>query len=278
MSTERQRPYLDRATLEAQRPQPGRYRHYKGQLYEVLGSSLHSETLQVMVVYRALYGDGNLWVRPRSMFLSDVEVDGATVPRFAPLTAGEPSSEQRRALLDAGLDLIAERGFPSAAAADIEARAGADAGTFVAAFPDEGTWITAAFEHMFERRIDEYRAAVEAVPAADRSIETAVDTLVGFFANSTWAAFLELFMAARAHPDLHDELRATTTAADRRIGALLPELLGASSATLPEPALGLMMLWFDGLALGLFVTDGLFDEAAIQAMAELLKGALRGEG
>jgi len=60
----------------------GRYRHYKGNDYEVIGSARHSETEEQMVVYRKLYGDGSLWVRPLAMFLEDVTVDGKQIPRF----------------------------------------------------------------------------------------------------------------------------------------------------------------------------------------------------
>ncbi|PHQ15210.1 DUF1653 domain-containing protein [Marinobacter profundi] len=62
---------------------PGRYRHYKGQDYEVLGVARHSETEEQMVVYRCLYGDFSLWVRPLSMFLETVDVAGEQVPRFS---------------------------------------------------------------------------------------------------------------------------------------------------------------------------------------------------
>ncbi|MBD3658567.1 DUF1653 domain-containing protein [Marinobacter sp.] len=62
---------------------PGRYRHYKGQDYEVLGVARHSETEEQMVVYRCLYGDFSLWVRPLSMFLETVNVAGEQVPRFS---------------------------------------------------------------------------------------------------------------------------------------------------------------------------------------------------
>ena len=62
---------------------PGRYRHFKGNEYEVLFTARHSETEEEMVVYRALYGEGGLWVRPMGMFLENVTVDGKTVPRFA---------------------------------------------------------------------------------------------------------------------------------------------------------------------------------------------------
>lgn len=62
--------------------QPGKYRHYKGKEYEVIGLAKHSETLEDLVVYKALYGDGQMWVRPVKMFEEFVEVDGKKVPRF----------------------------------------------------------------------------------------------------------------------------------------------------------------------------------------------------
>lgn len=61
---------------------PGRYRHFKGNEYEVIGVARHSETLEETVVYRALYGDGGLWVRPAAMWTEQVERDGYCGPRF----------------------------------------------------------------------------------------------------------------------------------------------------------------------------------------------------
>lgn len=61
----------------------GRYRHYKGNDYEVLGVAKHSEDESLLVVYRPLYGEGGLWVRPLSMFTETVDVNGKQVPRFA---------------------------------------------------------------------------------------------------------------------------------------------------------------------------------------------------
>ena len=61
---------------------PGRYRHFKGNEYEVLGVARHSETREEMVVYRALYGEFGLWVRPASMWNETVERDGRTFRRF----------------------------------------------------------------------------------------------------------------------------------------------------------------------------------------------------
>ncbi|MDA8412831.1 MAG: DUF1653 domain-containing protein [Desulfobacteraceae bacterium] len=61
----------------------GRYRHYKGNDYQVIGIARHSETEEGMVVYRQLYGDGSMWVRPLVMFVEDVMVDGQQKPRFS---------------------------------------------------------------------------------------------------------------------------------------------------------------------------------------------------
>ncbi|MBN2095191.1 MAG: DUF1653 domain-containing protein [Candidatus Aenigmarchaeota archaeon] len=66
---------------------PGRYRHYKGNFYEVLGTGRHSETLEEVVIYQAEYdskefGNNAIWVRPKEMFLELVEVNGKKVPRF----------------------------------------------------------------------------------------------------------------------------------------------------------------------------------------------------
>ncbi|MGL6078184.1 DUF1653 domain-containing protein [Methyloversatilis discipulorum] len=61
---------------------PGRYRHYKGGEYEVVGVARHSETLEPMVLYRPLYNDSGLWVRPYDMFVGLVEIDGVPQLRF----------------------------------------------------------------------------------------------------------------------------------------------------------------------------------------------------
>lgn len=68
---------------------PGRYRHFKGNEYEVVGVAKHSETLEEYVVYRALYGEGSLWVRPASMWNETVERDGKTYQRFTYISEDE---------------------------------------------------------------------------------------------------------------------------------------------------------------------------------------------
>lgn len=66
----------------AQTLRPGRYRHFKGKEYELLFLATHSETLEPMVVYRALYGERGIWVRPAAMWDEEIERDGRTVRRF----------------------------------------------------------------------------------------------------------------------------------------------------------------------------------------------------
>ena len=71
---------------------PGLYRHYKGMLYEVLDTVRHSETLEPMTLYRALYGERGLWVRPAAMFAEEVVIDGVRQARFAKVQeAARPS-------------------------------------------------------------------------------------------------------------------------------------------------------------------------------------------
>ena len=60
----------------------GIYEHYKGNRYEVIDTVRHSETEELMVLYRTMYGDENLWVRPYTMFFEELEIDGKLVPRF----------------------------------------------------------------------------------------------------------------------------------------------------------------------------------------------------
>ena len=74
---------MKRVVQNPTQPIVGTYRHYKGQRYRVLGTAQHSETLELLVVYQALYGKHGLWVRPATMFCETVDLDGKQVPRFA---------------------------------------------------------------------------------------------------------------------------------------------------------------------------------------------------
>ncbi|PCH61832.1 MAG: hypothetical protein COC19_04035 [SAR86 cluster bacterium] len=70
----------------------GKYRHFKGNLYQVIDIARHSENQEEFVVYRALYGEGGLWIRPLSMFVETIERDGVQMKRFALIEATELDS------------------------------------------------------------------------------------------------------------------------------------------------------------------------------------------
>jgi hypothetical protein len=82
--------------LEKTEIEPGRYRHFKGGEYEVIGTALHSETLEPMVVYRALYGEYGLWVRPAAMWNETIERDGKRLRRFEKIDAGSCSEQTKK--------------------------------------------------------------------------------------------------------------------------------------------------------------------------------------
>lgn len=81
-----------RTVEQAIQPAIGIYRHYKGQRYRVLGTARHSESLESLVVYQALYGECGLWVRPAAMFCETFELDGKATPasRWNSLTTSQP--------------------------------------------------------------------------------------------------------------------------------------------------------------------------------------------
>jgi hypothetical protein len=87
----------DRETKPDPEIQPGIYRHYKGNLYQVISSVRHSETREVLTLYRALYGAHGLWVRPSAMFSETVIVDGTPVSRFVQIEAESSASSTNRA-------------------------------------------------------------------------------------------------------------------------------------------------------------------------------------
>lgn len=82
----------------------GRYRHFKGKPYEVIGIARHSETEEPMVVYRALYGEGGLWTRPASMWNEEVTRDGKTYRRAVFLCGGDGSGKRSDGQLQSVLD------------------------------------------------------------------------------------------------------------------------------------------------------------------------------
>ena len=71
----------------------GKYRHFKGNEYLLVGIAKHSETLEDMVVYQAMYGERGIWVRPLAMFEEEIERDGRTFRRFSPISSEEAEKE-----------------------------------------------------------------------------------------------------------------------------------------------------------------------------------------
>ena len=88
--------------------QPGRYRHFKGNMYEVIGIAKHSETEEPMVVYRALYGEGGLWVRPADMWNEQITRNGKTYHRFYRLDRIERIEKYERLFDEAATSLDPE--------------------------------------------------------------------------------------------------------------------------------------------------------------------------
>ena len=86
MSTEKLPPLIE--------TRPGIYRHYKNLMYEVLGTVRHSETLEPMTLYRALYGERGLWVRPAAMFEEEVVIEGVRQARFTRISESTPAQSQ----------------------------------------------------------------------------------------------------------------------------------------------------------------------------------------
>ena len=72
---------------------PGVYKHYKGNLYEVICTAKHTETMEDLVVYKALYGERGTWIRPLCMFTENIELDGEAIPRFQFIEESDSSQD-----------------------------------------------------------------------------------------------------------------------------------------------------------------------------------------
>lgn len=82
--------------------QLGFYRHYKGQLYQVIGTAKHSETYEDMALYIPQYGDGGYWVRPLQMFKESITINGVEIPRFKFLQSHAPADSAHHSISDQG--------------------------------------------------------------------------------------------------------------------------------------------------------------------------------
>ncbi len=118
-------------------------------------------------------------------------------------TQAERSAATRTKLLDATAACLAETGYSRTSTSDICRRAGVSRGAMLHHFPSKAVLVAAACEHVFDHRVEEFRAAMAGVPEGDDRLEAAIDVLWELFRGDTFAAWYELIVAGRTDPDLH---------------------------------------------------------------------------
>ncbi len=170
-------------------------------------------------------------------------------------TQAERSAATRAKLLDATAASLAELGYSRTSTSDICRRAGVSRGAMLHHFPSKAVLVAAACEHVFQHRVDEFRAAMAKVPEGDNRLEAAIDVLWDLFRSDTFAAWYELIVAGRTDPDLHPHvalvagrLAETVRETWNELFVLPPDtppLIVAQFATAPI----LMFAVLDGLAL-----------------------------
>lgn len=184
----------------------------------------------------------------------------------------------RAALLDAALECLVEQGYAATTTIEVARRAGVSRGAQLHHFPTKARLLTAAVEHLFERRNAEFRKAfADAEPGADR-LDTAIDLLWSMFRGPTFVAWLELWVAAR-----HDaDLRAAVLEVDRRFGhdshATFTELFPPGEGDDPmghEVAHGFAFALMDGLALRALVPHDHDHDAPPERIVDALKSIAR---
>src|SRR3954469_8080644 len=117
-------------------------------------------------------------------------------------TQAERTAETTAKLLDATAECLAELGYARTSTTEICRRAGVSRGAMLHHFPSKAVLVAAACEHIFDRRVEEFRVAIAAVPAGGDRIGAAIDITWGMFKSDTFAAWYELIMAGRTDPDL----------------------------------------------------------------------------
>jgi AcrR family transcriptional regulator len=141
-----------------------------------------------------------------------------------PRTQAERRATTRAALLDATVACLAELGYTGTTTTEIVRRAGVSRGAQVHHFPTKQALVVAAIDHLLERRLEEYAKAFAELPDDRRDPGTALDLLWPMFTGPTFAAWLELVVAARTDAALKAELRSVTARFDQRVGALFADL------------------------------------------------------
>jgi AcrR family transcriptional regulator len=169
-------------------------------------------------------------------------------------TQAQRSAETRTKLLDATAAGLAEHGYAHISTTDICRRAGVSRGAMLHHFPSKAVLVAAACDHVFQLSVEEFRAAMAAVPAGDDRLSAAIDTLWELYQGDTIAAWFELIVAGRTDPDLQPHVALVTARLTETVRVTWNELFGVSpDATAAEAesfatAPLLMFAVLDGLA------------------------------
>ena len=178
-----------------------------------------------------------------------------TPQQTPPLTARRTQAARRAAtrarLLDATVACLAELGYARTSTTEIVRRAGVSRGAQVHHFPTKADLVASAVEHVFERRIEEFRAAFVRVPDGAHKAVAAIDLLWPMFDGHTFDAWLELAVAARTDPELRERLTAVTRRFTQSVGETFRELFPVPAAGEPahDVAPKFIFALLDGLAL-----------------------------
>ena len=164
-------------------------------------------------------------------------------------TQKERSAETKGLLLDATIECLAELGYTGATSQVIAERAGVSRGAQLHHFGSKGKLVIQAMEHLFERRLDEFRQSVAAVPPGPGQVEAIIDLSWQLVAGPPGYAYLELVMASRTDPELRDALRSLTVRMDRQVDATLKELFEAPAGATDEMRDFVSLAWTTSFAL-----------------------------
>lgn len=167
-------------------------------------------------------------------------------------TQAERTAVTRTKLLDATAACLAEVGYSRTSTTEICRRAGVSRGAQLHHFPTRAELVSAAADHIFERRVDEFRTIIQTLPNGPERIELAIDVLWSMFQGETFAAWFELATAARTDPELQVRVAAVAGAMAERIRDIWVELFP------PPPGYRATPVFFDAAPLFLFtVLDGM---------------------
>lgn len=167
-------------------------------------------------------------------------------------TQAERTAVTRTKLLDATASCLAELGYHRATTTEICRRAGVSRGAQLHHFPTKAELVSAALDHVFERRIEEFRTIIQTLPTGAQRVDLAIDVLWSVFQGETFAAWFELATAARTEPELQMRVSAVARATGERIRDVWLELFP------PPPGYRATPVFFEEVPLVFFtLLDGL---------------------